>query len=1442
MRQGGNSTPGNSYSGNNSRLGSMLDIQYQQPQQPPQPPQQQQQRRLNSSSFDNSNSFPSGQSQLSAQAPSYTMNGGAPGLLNESSYGSLSLGTYDSNGVDWNANAGRSGVPLPNSGNVGSVGGLVNPSPNSRGQPQYNNSFFQPQPAQDWSLRSGEPLGLQTSGNGFGMPDMGHLSQQQTPYGQAVQQPNARGPGSSNGNRGFQTAVVPSPPLRGNGYLQSPSSNHNNPGTGGSNAQGRALNKMLLDILRERTVDPNRLAMAIDANIERMDCVNLATLLFHTGKKRLLLTPSFIKRIAIRFSTLKEELRARESSNALYGLKCMSSECPEVRQLVFALASKVGVSMTELVAQAVGNALYGCQMMTSDHEEVRYLLQVLSVKVAQCTELLEAQNVGNALYGLRGMNSDVKEVRMLIAALTPKIATAREELNGQALGNSLYGLQGMNSREPEVRALLSVLATKVSRTWEDLKAQEVGNALYGLKRMNSDCTEVRQLIEALVPKVASSPEILDAQAIGNSFYGMQNMKSDNVPVLMLLATMAEKVNMSPAELDGQAMGNSLYGMQGMRSEQAEVRAVINAITLKTQASCLEMNAQELGNALYGIQRMTSDWPEVRKLLAALTHKVGSSKHELTSQEIGNALFGLQGMKSDVRETRALVRQLANKISQSTSLIDPQGIANSLFGVQKMTSDSEEVRTLLQVLAVKIEQSWKLLSAQHVSNSIFGMQGCCSSESEVRALIHALVPKVLASRDEMSPKQVCNALYAIKNFFSAHEEVRSLLGPLAEKVTMCNQPIPLTNLSAAFFGLQGLDSEHEEARALLLVLCEKLAVVDEIDAFSLGNCLFGLQRMSSSYSEVLSALELFSPMIQTLSDAGLELGAKVCANIIYGLQNASVQEECVRKMVVVVLNKIKENIASYSQMIVPGGNVDSTSLFADLLLLHQALALAVQSMSDLHLDSELHEEVRAQRQQLYTIVSSRKLEHVPRPLTTAESRLAESIADALVDEPFIVSTGELLHGFDAVITIRLRPGLPPLITEDGQDWNPVLNIEVGTPADSYPHKELFNRLRASYLGSEFGVAVQVIPSSAIIGKSRSALRECLRRSTDLFTSLYPPSHADGIKFAATLSALGVCRPDDILASLRLADGISSETDSSGSFFSMGSGDSFGDFDDGLDGLDSSLAEYFESRGIQTGPRGPGTKNTGSINPLGWIGDSPLPSTSVNNTPSSSPSTHYLTPHPMLQRRQQQQAHFKVITSPLPTGVRNVNPPFIQVGPPAIPAALPSSLVSNYGNANAVRVPLQQQQQQLQQQQQQQQQSQAYRKPTVAPVPAPAPPVSTQYTAPASATSHLNSLTAAQQVSSLSVSVPYSMDSDAISPKPVSSIGSLTSGVQSAPLSGPPSVVPTFTPTVRNTSSLDVSTPAVEDDGPPADDEIALLEAQLEIKRMEARLLQLKKAKK
>jgi hypothetical protein len=136
----------------------------------------------------------------------------------------------------------------------------------------------------------------QVGGYGLGdyggnAPQMGLQLQGQLGFQQRIGQPQY---GAGGGSRFSMSQMS----QLGGGPQTRPTFSSQSMGTGGSNAQGRALNKMLLEILRDRVVDSNRLAMAIDANIERMDCVNLATLLFHTGKKRLLLTPSFIKRIA----------------------------------------------------------------------------------------------------------------------------------------------------------------------------------------------------------------------------------------------------------------------------------------------------------------------------------------------------------------------------------------------------------------------------------------------------------------------------------------------------------------------------------------------------------------------------------------------------------------------------------------------------------------------------------------------------------------------------------------------------------------------------------------------------------------------------------------------------------------------------------------------------------------------------------------------------------------------------------------------------------------------------------------------------------------------------------------------------------------------------------------------------------------------------------------
>jgi len=81
--------------------------------------------------------------------------------------------------------------------------------------------------------------------------------------------------------------------------------------------------------------------------------------------------------------------------------------------------------------------------MSSDVPEVREILRVLSPKIGSCQEALDAQAVGNALYGLQSMSSDVPEVREILGLLSLKIASFVDPLDLQSIANALYGLIAM---------------------------------------------------------------------------------------------------------------------------------------------------------------------------------------------------------------------------------------------------------------------------------------------------------------------------------------------------------------------------------------------------------------------------------------------------------------------------------------------------------------------------------------------------------------------------------------------------------------------------------------------------------------------------------------------------------------------------------------------------------------------------------------------------------------------------------------------------------------------------------------------------------------------------------------------------------------------------------------------------------------------------------------
>ena len=159
-------------------------------------------------------------------------------------------------------------------------------------------------------------------------------------------------------------ATGPSQPVYGNNYSNSPPVMfHNNSAQSVNGLNPRVLNTYFLDIMKEPVLNGPLLNEALNMYIEAMDSVNLATILFHTGKKKFTLNPQFIQRIAVRFHSIDGEFRAREASNTLYGLRNMSSDVPEVRLLVKVLAVKLSQCSSVMVAQAIGNALYGMQVL-----------------------------------------------------------------------------------------------------------------------------------------------------------------------------------------------------------------------------------------------------------------------------------------------------------------------------------------------------------------------------------------------------------------------------------------------------------------------------------------------------------------------------------------------------------------------------------------------------------------------------------------------------------------------------------------------------------------------------------------------------------------------------------------------------------------------------------------------------------------------------------------------------------------------------------------------------------------------------------------------------------------------------------------------------------------------------------------------------------------------
>jgi hypothetical protein len=189
----------------------------------------------------------------------------------------------------------------------------------------------------------------------------------------------------------------------------------------------------------------------------------------------------------------KATLNEREVSMCVNAMQNMSSKDPVACKLAEALIDRFpnhhtavlsSHSLHNLNSQSIAMAIYGLRFMSSDYPQVRALVARVadlirgaydrSMRVVQFHKnfksndlALTDQGVVMCLHSLRYLSSQHCEVRSLLAALTPLVENSKYALTPADILNCLRGLKRMQSSAPEVKSLLMVLRNKISRIRDD---------------------------------------------------------------------------------------------------------------------------------------------------------------------------------------------------------------------------------------------------------------------------------------------------------------------------------------------------------------------------------------------------------------------------------------------------------------------------------------------------------------------------------------------------------------------------------------------------------------------------------------------------------------------------------------------------------------------------------------------------------------------------------------------------------------------------------------------------------------------------------------------------------------------------------------------------------------------------------------------------------------
>jgi hypothetical protein len=508
-------------------------------------------------------------------------------------------------------------------------------------------------------------------------------------------------------------------------------------------------------------------------------------------------------------------LSGQEISDICFGMKSLSSTCPETIMLIDSLLTHINRGEVMSVSHWC-RAMFGLHFMSTDSLLVRSLVRALSDKVGGIG-VLASQGVkhdpdleedsssfplhdgdasgnvpSNAL--VNSSNEGSREVS-IIRLPTAVLVTPRD------IGSVLYGMQNMSMAHPEVSIAVQYVTEAIKRCHAASMADNCGGdanivmagsdiacSMYALREMPSKLSAVRALVRelaTLLNKSTTPTHSLASVQIALALRGLSNMNSYRTEVRELVAALAAKASLLHNE-DGSVMWTPRGGAERLWSGEL------------------------MSGAIYGLRNMNSNLKEVGDLLRAI----------------------LPFMETDQRSTERRDQRRIEKNDQRKTHVMTQNMSMAqacvaMYGLKNMTNDpsSENGELVSAILSRVLERTCRARSRLLEVKADFAKGNYTPS-------------KISEDYDvfKVSARNLADALYGMQSMKMTHLDTSTLFTKVMEAyaitkeledhqiISSADTAWDIPQFSTALFGLIGLNfSGQIHARKLLKSLLSDITV-------------------------------------------------------------------------------------------------------------------------------------------------------------------------------------------------------------------------------------------------------------------------------------------------------------------------------------------------------------------------------------------------------------------------------------------------------------------------------------------------------------------------------------------------------------------------------------------------------------------------------------------